>query len=58
MNQTATMQKLEEMRLHGFSRVYREMMDTGMNNNFTIDEVISHLVQAEWDERYNRKLHS
>jgi DNA replication protein DnaC len=56
MNQTATMQKLEELRLHGFSRVYREMMETGMNNNFTIDEVISHLVQAEWDERYNRKL--
>jgi DNA replication protein DnaC len=56
MNQTATMQKLDEMRLHGFSRVYREMMETNMNNEFTIDEVISHLVQAEWDERYNRKL--
>ncbi len=56
MNQTATMQKLEEMRLSGFSRVYREMLDTGMNKDFTIDEIIAHLVQAEWDDRYNRRL--
>ena len=56
MNQTATMQKLEEMRLSGFTRAYSEIMDTGINKDFTIDEVISHLVQAEWDERYNRRL--
>jgi len=56
MNQTATMQKLEEMRLSGFIRVLREMMETGMNKDFTVDEVISHLVQAEWDDRYNRRL--
>lgn len=56
MNQTATMQKLEEMRLSGFSRIYREMQETGINKDFTIDEVIAHLVQAEWDDRYNRRL--
>lgn len=56
MNQTATMQKLDEMRLSGFSRVYREMQETGINKDFTIDEVIAHLVQAEWDDRYNRRL--
>lgn len=56
MNQTATMQKLEEMRLTGFSRVYREMMQTGTSRDFTVDEMIAHLVQAEWDDRYNRRL--
>jgi DNA replication protein DnaC len=56
MNQTATMQKLEEMRFTGFARAYREMTETGMDREFTIDEVIAHLVQAEWDERYNRRL--
>ncbi len=56
MNQTVTLQKLEEMRLSGFSRIYRQMLETGMNKDFTIDEVISHLVQAEWDDRYNRRL--
>jgi DNA replication protein DnaC len=56
MSQTVTMQKLEEMRLGGFTRAYREMMETGRNKDFTTDEVISHLVQAEWDDRYNRRL--
>jgi DNA replication protein DnaC len=56
MNQTATMQKLEEMRFNGFARAYREMTETGMAREFTADEVISHLVQAEWDDRYNRRL--
>ncbi len=56
MNQTATLQKLEEMRLSGFSRIYRQMLEVGTNKDFTIDEVIAHLVQAEWDDRYNRRL--
>ena len=56
MNQTATLQQLEEMRLSGFTRAFREMMETGMNKDFTVDEIISHLVQAEWDDRYNRRL--
>jgi DNA replication protein DnaC len=57
MNQTATLQKLEEMRFTGFVRAYREMTETGMAREFTTDEVITHLVQAEWDDRYNRRLH-
>lgn len=56
MNHTVTMQKLEEMRFTGFSRAYREVTETNLNREFTNDELIAHLVQAEWDERYNRKL--
>lgn len=50
------MQKLEEMRFAGFARAYREITETGVNREFTTDELIAHLVQAEWDDRYNRKL--
>jgi len=56
MNHTVTMQKLEEMRFTGFVRAYREMTETNLNREFTTDELIAHLVQAEWDDRYNRKL--
>ena len=56
MNHTATMQKLEEMRFAGFARAYRGMTETGVNRDFTTDEVITHLVLAEWDDRYNRRL--
>lgn len=56
MNHTVTMQKLEEMRFTGFARAYRELTETNLNREFTNDELIAHLVQAEWDDRYNRKL--
>lgn len=56
MNQTVTIQKLEEMRLKGFARVYRDILDTGKGKDFTTDEIIAHLVQAEWDDRFNRRL--
>lgn len=56
MNHTVTMQKLEEMRFTGFARAYREMTEAGVNREFTTDELIAHLVQAEWDDRYNRRL--
>ena len=56
MNQTTTIQKLEELRMSGFIRAYRDIMETGRNKDFTTEEIISHLVQAEWDDRYNRRL--
>ena len=56
MTQTVTMQKLEEMKFTGFARAYREIIEARVNKEFTTDELISHLVQAEWDDRYNRKL--
>ena len=56
MNHTVTMQKLDEMKFTGFARAYREITETSFNKEFTTDELIAHLVQAEWDDRYNRKL--
>ena len=56
MNVQATLRKLEEMRLEGIFRAYKEVMETSVNKNFTTDELIAHLVQAEWDSRYNKRL--
>lgn len=56
MTYTVTMKKLEEMKFTGFARAYREVTETAVSREFTSDELITHLVQAEWDDRYNRKL--
>ncbi len=56
MNLKATMQKLEEMRFTGFARAYREITETSVGREFTVDELIAHLIEAEWDDRYNRRL--
>ncbi len=56
MNNQATIEKMNTMRLHGMVRAFQLTMETGIQNDFTPDEIIAHLIDAEWDERYNRKL--
>lgn len=56
MNVQSTLDQLQELRLKGFSRAYKETMETGLAKQFTSDELIAHMVQAEWDDRYNKKL--
>lgn len=55
-NNQATLKKLEQMRLKGMARAFRATMETGVKHSFTPDELLSHLVDTEWDDQYNRKL--
>lgn len=56
MNINATFEKLKQMKLYGFEQAYRQAYDNGQQENFSIDELIAHLVDAEYDDRYNKKL--
>lgn len=53
---TETVTKMKQMRLLGMVRAFTHTMESGKNESFTPDEMITHLVDSEWDERYNRKL--
>lgn len=48
--------KMKQMRLTGMSRAFEQTLQSGKNQRFTPDEMVEHLVESEWDERYNRKL--
>lgn len=56
MNNVATVEKMQQMKLCGMARAFKSTMETTRNNKFTADELVAHLVDTEWDERYNRKL--
>lgn len=56
MNVNATLEKLNAMRLHGFEQAYREITKSARHDEFTVDELIAHLVDAEHDSKYNKKL--
>jgi DNA replication protein DnaC len=56
MNNEATITKLGQMRLYGMLRAFKTSMEPGIKKNFTVDEFIAHLVESEWDDRYNRRL--
>lgn len=57
MNINATFEKLTAMRLSGFERAYREVTENAQQGQFTTDQLIAHLVDAEYDDKYNKKLH-
>lgn len=52
----ATMDKMREMRLHGMMRAFRDSRENRADQGLTADELVAFLVDAEWDERYNRTL--
>jgi DNA replication protein DnaC len=57
MNTKAVMEKMQEMKLHGMLRAFREFGDTRTKKrSMTFDEMTGFLIQAEWDERQSRKL--
>jgi DNA replication protein DnaC len=52
-----TLSKMKEMRLLGMARAFQLTLESGKNESYTPDEMVSHLIESEWDERYNRRLH-
>jgi DNA replication protein DnaC len=48
--------KMLQMRLPGMARAYQLTLEGEKNQKFTVDEMLTHLIDAEWDERYNRRL--
>ena len=55
-NNQATLDKMERMGMWGMQKTFRATMEAGMKLDFTPDELVSRLVEAEWEERRNRRL--
>jgi DNA replication protein DnaC len=56
MDINSTLEKLGKMRLQGFEKAYREITENAQQEKFTLDELVAHLVDAEFDDKYNKKL--
>jgi len=56
MDINATLEKISKMRLHGLEKAYREITQSAMQEKFTTDELVAHLIDAEFDDKYNKKL--
>ncbi len=51
-----TIEKMKTMKLFGMVRSFRTSLESGKAEKCTADELLSILIDSEWDERYNRKL--
>jgi DNA replication protein DnaC len=50
----ATLDKMRKMKLLGMHRAFKTNLDTEIGDTYTPDEIVAHLVDAEWDERQHR----
>lgn len=51
-----TIKKMKHMKLHGMARAFQTSLESGKIEKHTADELLSILIDSEWDDRYNRKL--
>jgi len=51
-----TLQKMRQLKFFGMVRAFKTSLDDGKLTNFTADELIAFLVEAEWDDRNNRRI--
>lgn len=55
MNQI-TLSKMATMRFYGMYGAFKTAIETGKTDNYTLDEFVAQLIEAEWDDRHNRKI--
>jgi DNA replication protein DnaC len=51
-----SLEKMKTMKLFGMAYAFRTSLESGRAEKSTADELVSMLVDSEWDERYNRRL--
>jgi DNA replication protein DnaC len=56
MNSTATLEKLNIMKMYGMAEAYRTIYETNQVKDLTIDELLAYLVDSEYDDKTNRKI--
>lgn len=52
----ATVIKLNQMNLKGMCNAFKSTIENGNVDRYTIDQMVSILVDAEWDDRHNRRI--
>jgi DNA replication protein DnaC len=52
---SSTLDLLAQMRLHGMRNAYQTALASGILESSSPDELLASLVQAEWEERHNRR---
>jgi len=51
-----TLEKLRRMKFYGMLRAFKTSLESGQLNTLTADELIAFLVEAEYDDRNNRRI--
>lgn len=50
-----TLSKMNQMKLYGMHGAFKTAIETGKTDHYSMDQFMAMLVQAEWDDRSNRR---
>lgn len=53
---TNTLDKMRRMKFFGMFRAFKATLETNQLQTYTADELIANMVEAEWDDRQNRRI--
>ena len=53
---TTSLEKMRKMKVHGMHRAFKISMESGKHETYTPDEIVAHLIEAEWEDRQNRSI--
>ena len=51
-----TLNKMKQMRMFGMFHAYQTSLETDKITDYTTDQLISFLIESEWDDRQNRNI--
>jgi DNA replication protein DnaC len=51
-----TLTKMKQLKLYGMHSAFKTAIETGKTDNYTLDQFVSMITDAEWDNRNNRKI--
>jgi len=51
-----TLTRMKQMKLHGMHGAFKTAIETGKTDDYTLDQFVSMITDAEWDDRTNRKI--
>ncbi len=49
-----TVSKMKQMKLYGMHNAFKTAIESGRTDHYTLDQFISMLIDAEWDERHEQ----
>lgn len=52
----SSLEKMRKMKFFGMFRAFKTSLESGKQETYTPDEIIAHLIDAEWDDRQNRSI--
>lgn len=56
MTQSTALNQMSKMKFHGMMEAYKTILDSNRHHDLNPEELINHLLQAEWEERENSKI--